>query len=444
MASSNGPVSQNERVWTSILQSNPAILESIQENGHFDIESKEIKTFREPRLACKFDFKQHIPKVLEQQSLSVLAIRNGVYRIAPTNPYLNLPEVSLATSIKPTLFRLPTHIKALSPELISSEAKALDAALISGMLDFVFQDQVQLVLRGYERSSRFSFSLPNRLRTEAMVDYDIDGVQIEVDGGYEGQNGIYLVEAKNKVNDNINIRQLLYPQLHYQEKLGFSKTIKTYLMLYDDHSKLYHFSHLPVEQITDSHSHFSLPDSDFVTCKLQLPLEDYRNYWVDLFDVPVENSMVNDDRPFPQADDFAKILALLTTVQENVDISLDELFLKYSLVPRQYDYYANALRWLGLTHYRRDTRSLSLSNRGKEIMSIVSPSATLFEIAKIAVSNDIFNQYLHYGRDRVSFKARIRNRLHSDRTFDRRLITVKAWLGFFEQNLSMPELAQTS
>ena len=434
----------NDTVWARILKENPKILQSIKTQGFFDIESSEIKEFREPRLACKIDFKEQVPKPLLQNELSVLAIRNGLYRIAPTNPFVDVPELNDASARTVSQFSLPSHIKTLSPTALTSEAKALDAALISGMLDFVFQDNVQMVLRGYERSSNFNFSLPDRLSADQRVNYEVEGVQIEVDGGYEGQKGIYLVEAKNRVNNNINIRQLLYPQLHYNKKFGSSKAVRTYLMLYDQISKLYHFLNLPFGK--DASQQIGVPvfEPQFLTCQLSAPYEEPRDYWQDLTGVPIDNSIVDDDRPFPQADDFSKILALLSTVSEQVEISLQELFIKYSLDPRQYDYYANAIRWLRLADYNAESRSLSLSVKGKEIMAISSTATMLFEIAKIALSNDIFNQYVHAGPSGVTNEARYRNRLHSDSTFYRRLSTVKRWLDFFKRNLAGSRLAQTS
>ncbi|GMO53416.1 MAG: hypothetical protein Pg6C_19810 [Treponemataceae bacterium] len=44
----------------------------------------------------------------------------------------------------------------------------------------------------------------------------MEGVQTEVDAGYEGRNQVVLIEAKNSQTKNTIIRQLYYPYRQWQ------------------------------------------------------------------------------------------------------------------------------------------------------------------------------------------------------------------------------------
>lgn len=91
--------------WQTIFEEMP-ILDSVRDFGFFDISADEIKriTKREPRLLTKIDFQKSLPKVMERDGLSILAIENGRYRIAKTNPFINI----LPRETKETRIQAPT------------------------------------------------------------------------------------------------------------------------------------------------------------------------------------------------------------------------------------------------------------------------------------------------------------------------------------------------
>ncbi len=430
----------NDKAWDSILSHDPSILQSIESQGFFDIESMQIKRYREPRLACKIDFREEVPIPLKTKKLSVLAIRNGLYRIAQTDTFIDVPQEDGLQS-RPIQFSIPKHIKVLSPTAISGESKALDAALLSGMLDHVFKDQVSLVLRGRERSEKFRFAMSDRVKCGSVIPYEVDGVQIEVDGGYEGRKGIYLVEAKNVVNANMNIRQLIYPAIHYQRKFGEAKPVHTYLLLFDTTTEIFHFTRF---QATHGDGFakpfelkpFELKPLESIACRLEIPNEPIRDYWKALRTIPVDESVVDTTRPFPQADDFRKVFDMYQRLKDEGELGVTELFGNYAITPRQFGYYGNAMRWLGIVDFDRSKQTYVLSNQGRKLALIESKKEALFEMAKIAMTNDIFHEFYHYGRAGVSSKSRYRNRLHTDSTFWRRLGTVDSWLAYFQTVLA--------
>lgn len=426
---------KNDKAWQEILEDNPKIIDSICKEGFCDIPSELIKEHhREPRLACKIDFREHIPQPLKKESISVLAIQNGLYRLAKTDTFLDVPTEQIAHSTPE--FQLPERIQTISTKELSSESKALDVALLSGMLNELFDDEVSLVLRGRERCSEFNFSLKD-LASETSIAYDIKGVQVEVDGGYEGEKGIYLIEAKNKVNANINLRQLLYPHLHYSRKFeDIDKKVYSYLHFYNPLRNEFHFNKVhinnrdssldPIETYIDDPKIYSLKESTASS----------RDYWGELHEVPENRDRVDKCRPFPQADNFNRVFAMYLNLFESGQLSRDDLFSHYALDPRQWDYYGNALRWLKIVDWDSNSKEFSINNLGRSLYSS-DLKITLYELAEIALSNDIFNQFLHNGRQIQSISAisRERNSLITESTFRRRMQTVKSWLAFFESEL---------
>jgi hypothetical protein len=41
----------------------------------------------------KIDFRQNLPKIMDKNDLSILAIKNGLYRIAKTDPFIDIPKL---------------------------------------------------------------------------------------------------------------------------------------------------------------------------------------------------------------------------------------------------------------------------------------------------------------------------------------------------------------
>ena len=420
-----------ESAWCDIfsdLQINPII----ETKGFYDIESSIIKRYYEPRIACKIDFREKTPKILSKHKLSLLAIKNGVYRIAKTDPFIDInitKRINNSEKLQPESFHLPAHIEALSPSYITSESKALDAALTSKMLDHVFQDEVNLILRGRERTTSFNFSLPTS--GNQFLDYRVDSVQIEVDGGYEGRKGIYLIEAKNELHDNMNIRQLLYPQLHYRQKFSTSKSITTYIMFYEPETRYFHF--FPFQY---SPNGYGIDNSQYRCCMLY---EDEETKglpsWIELKSVQINPELTDIKVPFPQADNFHKILTLFCDLRQEGPLTKQELFQNHSIVARQYDYYLNALRWMRLVEVKKggkENRSYVLSDLGSRLGKY-SNTDIVFEMAKIVFSNDLFNKYLNSDNPYIPSSIRIRNRLETESTFRRRTRTVLSWKKYFRR-----------
>jgi hypothetical protein len=387
------------------------ILRHIGKVGYFDITAPQIKKYgdhREPRLMTKVDFREHLPGIMAESGLSILAISNGSYRIARTDPFIDVAE-TLPSSI--TTIKFPSELLTLTPTSISSESNALDIASVSGILDQVFREKTILTVRGRFRATiPFDFSLNG-------VNYPVSGVQIEVDGGYEGERSINLVEAKIGSRNNINVRQLLYPELYWRKRLGTKKRIRTFIFYYQEPF----FRFIPF--VVDGDRMFADHSNE-----LAFTFQDQDERF-DLYSIKARerHDLVNLGAPFPQADKFDKVLAMLTAIDSQGPVAKKELSLDFDIVDRQIDYYYNTLKFMGLTD--SDRENIWLTDRGREIARFPHRQK-LQKMARIIFSEPIFNSALKRGVDAVDTRLFSRWGVGGS-TIPRRKKTVRSWIEYF-------------
>ncbi len=398
----------NAEGWKLIFATLP-ILKEVGSAGYFDISATQIKDIsgREPRLMAKIDFKEQLPPVMAEAGLSLLAISNGVYRIGRFDPFIS---IDARPSQQVTRLPFPTGYLTLSPKDLTNESAALDAALLSGALAKIFGEEVVLTIRGRTRNAPFTFSLGG-------IGFPVNGVQIEVDGGYEGATTINLVEAKIGIRKNISIRQLLYPQLAWDAAIKGTKKIRTFICLYQE--PLLRF--IPV--IYDGTSCRADHANERV-----FALEAEARF--SLMDIPAqpEAALPVSGVPFPQADTFETSLAMLSIVAQHGEMTKDALSADFDIVDRQIDYYVNIMRWLGLVTVEAGT--IRLTETGRRLADM-SHAARMYELAQIIFGEPIFHQALHKGIDHVD-SAMFQRWNISGSTIGRRLQTVAAWIKYFK------------
>jgi len=399
----------NNEAWEHIFM-DLKILDEVSKNNFFDISATEIKKRdgKEARLMTKVDHRENLPSAMYDNGLSILAIKNGLYRIAHTDPFIDIHKVP---SCPIQIIQQPENILSIDPLNLKSESAALDIAYISKMLDIVFSEQTELTIRGRLRGD-LSFNLSG-------VPYDVNGVQIEVDGGYEGLNTLNLVEAKIGFRNNINIRQLLYPELFWKsQNAGKYKQIQNYVFYYQDDI----FRFIPF--IYDyTHGDFYADHSAEKAFRFK------RHHSFSLSKIKRSNEiMVNDDVPFPQADDFEKIHAIFLNINNydcptKIDIVGNfDIF----LVGRQHDYYFNVLRWLRVCAIS-DDGCITLTGRGNKLINL-NIEQRMEELARLIFSEPICFNLLH---NRPLYEEDFRRYGIGGSTISRRLQTIRSWIKYF-------------
>jgi len=385
------------------------IVSHIIKNGHFDITATQIKEVREPRLMCKMDFRQSVPKPFRDHGLSILAIQNGLYRIAKTSPFFDIDTAHIG-SIPTIDFQLPPFITTLNHENITGESQALDAAFASGMLDSLLGEESYLTIRGRRYCSEMTVSIPD-LDDGPPQDYPVVSVQIEVDGGYEGKNVLALIEAKMGTADNMNMRQLIYPHVHFETTTA--KTVRTFVMFYEAGS-IFTFIPMIYSDGTPNLDYQNATRYRLVGHTQPLPQTEPQ----------ITLPSINYDAPSPQADDFSKILFSISKLSEIQPATPEELFQTYPIVPRQYAYYSAAIRWLGLAD--KTGNKHSLTDFGESLLKM-SERRRIETLRKQMLQDSIFSKLLTNPNYEASVEERNQWGVNLT-TYRRRRTTALSWL----------------
>ena len=402
----SGGRSLNGPAWDVIFNELP-ILAGVDKDGHFDISAKEIKKHsgREARLMAKIDFKEHLPDVMKRNDLAILAIENGNYRIGRFDPFISIQPLS---NKKSKFIPLPPHLLTLKPDALNSESAVLDAALTTGALEQVFGEKVILTVRGRTRCPAFSFQL-------GAVPFPVQGVQVEVDGGYEGKDTINLVEAKIGGRANLSLRQILYPHEMWSGKVGTAKKVRSYICFYQAPD-------VRIIPVVPGAAGW-VPDHLQEVCfKFDKP---------SAFDIRsvVAKATPPQGRSFLQADSFDTVLAMFSTIAgaPEYGIEKDDLGAQFDIVPRQIDYYFSAIKWLGLAQTTEGR--IELTDFGREV-SAMSHADRLEALARIVFQDPLFHHVLHKPQVAVP-DALFRHWGISGETRGRRVQTIRAWTKYF-------------
>lgn len=409
----------NDVKW-EILFERYDIVKAVAQNGYFDITAEQIKSVREPRLMCKMDFKEQIPKSFAKHNLSILAISNGKYRIAETTPFFEI-DLAKLSYIHPEELELPTNIETIQVDNITSESQALDAAVASGMIDKILGEPSYLTVRGRRYSNSFELELFNDSKSNKVI-YPVKSVQIEVDGGYEGKTVLALIEAKMGTSSNMNMRQLVYPHKHFEAIL--SKKVTSFVLFYETGSL---FSFIPMS-IRNQECYLDYENA----VRFRLKQNSKSHLTRTILEIPSPGN----GAPFPQADDFSKVLYGYFKIAEKPGTEAD-IFSELQISPRQYNYYFNAIKWLGLADKEKRGRPIGLSMFGRKLLGI--PEKERMKILRKVIRKNEVVIFIETNPDSplpVTLKQKYG--MEGPSMFPRRKQTIESWLKFFEEYFSMP------
>lgn len=409
----------NDDKW-KILFDRHNIVNTVAAEGYFDITATQIKTVREPRLMCKMDFKQSVAKPFRDHGLSILAIKNGIYRIAKTTPFFDI-DLNAIEKIKPIEFSLPHFIETLDHENITSESQALDAAVASGMVDELLGETNFLTVRGRRYSNTINIDIKEN-DSNRIQNYPISSVQIEVDGGYEGPTVLALIEAKMGTADNMNMRQLIYPHVNFESIT--TKNVKTFVMFYETGS-LFTFIPMTYENGIASLSYNETKKYKLIKAAIKKTANKISSISLP---TPGHNA------PFPQGDDFEKVLFGFFKVSKG-EYTEEEIFSSLPLVPRQYNYYFNAMKWLGLVDKVKRGAPVTLTEFGEKLLTL-SEVERLKAIQTVLKKNAVVQHIIATPSAPLSDELKAENGLQGSSMYPRRKSTIIAWLKFFDEKLN--------
>ena len=164
---------------------------------------------KEPGLLCKQDTRESRPLAFRERGLFILPVKNGHYVIVKGEGYVDVPPIETP----PQTYHSSFPFQLDTTQVGDSEMQHLDRAYALSLIrHFAKDDTLVLTIRGRKYTSAFNF-------VAGEFDIDVGKVQIEVDGGYEGEEQVVLVEAKSGNASNTIIRQLYYPFRHWDLKV---------------------------------------------------------------------------------------------------------------------------------------------------------------------------------------------------------------------------------
>lgn len=393
----------------------------LTETGRADVTATQIKTIsgREPRLMSKFDTRDARPAALKESNTTILPTANGYYALVAGDGYANVPGIEAITSFHwpkaDTLQTLPTGFQ--------SESQVIDAVHASGLLSrFVNDSDTVLTVRGRLRSPAFSFSFRGPGRVHSL---DVEGVQVEVDAGYEGDAAVYLIEAKLGERDDFHVRQLYYPYRMWRKR-GVTKPLVPIFLTYANG-----VISLAEYGFRDENEYGSIElirseNFSFETHPVHLSLGEVVARTKSLPSEPEE-------LPFPQADDIRKVRDTIDIIASGCD-TRDTLAEYWTIDKRQGDYYANAAAFIG--YIVRDGHTWKITEEGAFYLALPNSQRNI-HLAQAILVHPVFymtaNAYLEKGllpaRDEIAEIIQKYTML-SGSTPARRAGTVASWVGF--------------
>ena len=418
--------SKNDLAWERLFEKYE-ILKRISEEGFAVINASQINDYREARLMTKFDHKSQLPELFADNNLSILPTSRGGYIIGTFETFHDFNKDDVEVS--PVDF--PTFLESLDYRDITSEATAVNCAYVSKILqNFTEEEDLWPTVSGRMSSSNFEFDINS---AKGLFRIKVGSSQVEIDGGYEGDNSLNLIEAKNYISDDFLVRQLFYPYKLWSDKIH--KVVRPVFLTYTNgifHLREYRFNDAGRYNslVLVKHRKYRVQEAGF---NLEVLLET----------VERTSSVPEPALPFPQADSFERVINLCELLKQKEFISKEEITENYDFDARQTDYYSNAGRYLGLIDTGRDSDTLQigcwLSRKGKQVFNL-DLNERQKEFVRLISAHTAFRESLKMYIDlgEMPDKERIveimkRSGLYnvnSNSTYYRRASTVSGWIAW--------------
>lgn len=358
------------------------ILKKIDVDGSFIIKASQLNKYREARLLVKFDQRELLPKIFKDNRLSILPLSRNSFIIAPFDAYYDIDGLSINDNVD--VFKLPENIETIDYENIYSEGASILCAFNSGMLNSLVGEELYFTVNGRMSTQTFKFDVLNN-KNSTLLNLHVNNSTCEIDGGFEGQNSFTIIEAKNYKISNFIIRQLYYPYRLWKQKI--KKNIKLYLLSFSN--DIFTFYNCQFNNSDNYNSIQIIETKKFMLEPREITLDNI----IEIFNKAV---VKEDDLtlPFPQADDFYRIVDLLNLLYDS-NLSKEEITLRYEFNERQTHYYATAGRYLGLVNRYTEpiTKKVfySLTTKGKSIIKL-KPRNKYLSIIELILEHEVFNK----------------------------------------------------
>lgn len=355
-------ISANE-AWQKLIDKYD-IVNKVSKNGVFHIKASEIKEFKEPRLMAKWDCTSALPPVLKKNNLNILPDSRNSYVLGDFLLYEPIPELTESVN-KMDYVELPEY-ETIDVNNISSESNAINVLILSGILDdFLETEGTVETFNGRMGTGEFDFVV-NTVRGKKQK-VSVKNAQCEIDGGFENDNNVIIMEAKNVLNEDFHVRQLYYPYRLWENRV--SKPIRLIFSIYSNMIyRLFEYRFAVQDDYSSIElvkmKNYSLQDTtieveDLITIRKNTKIRFKDNQDEDL------------KMPFIQANSFERVISLLENMKDN-PMTTEQIAELMDFDERQSDYYYNAGAYIGLFEKKKDDNQTKvfLTKLGERVFSL--------------------------------------------------------------------------
>ena len=397
----------------------------VKRKGYFQINSKQIKEYKEPRLMAKWDSSDCLPKVLQDKHLNILPESRSSYVMGDFLLYQEIPELKEHVS-KMAHVDLPEY-ESIDIHHVHSEANAIHVMTLTGILDdFLQVERNVATFSGRMGTGNFDFYVDTVYGGKQNI--HVSKAQCEIDGGFENDDSVVIIEAKNVVHRDFHIRQLYYPYRLWKEKV--KKPIRLVFSVYSN--MIYRLFEYRFDEIED-YSSISLVKSK------NYSLQDTTITQEDLLNVRRDTEITeNDDKDkrkvsFPQANVMEKVISLMENLYHN-PMTKQQIAELMNFDERQSDYYYNAGCYLELFQ-KAENNDRELTRLGERVFKMNYKERQLHIVSLILkhkIFADFFDSIINTGslpnKKEIEERMIALNICNNCDTLSRRANSVLGWL----------------
>lgn len=411
------------------------ILREIETKGFYKISASQIKEVKEPRLMAKWDSSGQLPESFKEHGINILPDSRSSYILSDFLLYQDIPQT--VEHIKNmTKVELP-DLKTIDVNNITSESNAINVLQISGILEdfleLVEDDILYATFNGRMSSGVFDFLVDSKSKIQRKV--NVDRAQIEIDGGFESNNCVVILEAKNVLHEDFHIRQLYYPYRLWESKVD--KTVRLIFSIYTN--KIFRLMEYRFKEKENYSSIELVRTKNYSLEDTSITFDEIKDVYDNIKDTEVISDDMNvaDCVPFIQADNFERIVSLLENMYEN-PMTSDEIIDLMKFTSRQRDYYFNAGKYLGLFQKNKEDNvtRYGLTDIGVNVYKKSYKDRQL-ELVKLILSHrifrELFGEIIRTGEipnnGRV-VELELEYNVCSEKVAQRRATTVLCWLSW--------------
>ncbi len=359
---SNKSITAND-AWAMLIEKYD-IVNKVIKDGLFHIKASEIRVFKEPRLMAKWDRIAALPTVLKKYNLNILPDSRSSYVLGDFLLYKEIPELQEEV-FNMDYVEIPDY-ETIDINNISSEAVAINVLVISGILDdFLGVDGTVQTFSGRMGTGEFDFIVDTVRGNKQKI--FVKNAQCEIDGGFENEHEVVIMEAKNVLNEEFHVRQLYFPYRLWHKKV--TKPIRLIFSIYSN--MIFRLFEYRFVEINDYSSIELIKTKNYSLQDTTIDIEDL---------IEVRNNTKicyqdnqNDDLkvPFVQANSFERVISLLENMKDN-PMTKEQIAELMVFDERQSDYYYNAGAYLGLFEKKREDKSskVFLTRLGDNVFSL--------------------------------------------------------------------------